>query len=340
MARIDRICALDRMLREARQPIPASALMERLECSRATLFRLLEHLRDRRGAPLVYDRARNGYYLDPGQGEHQYELPGLWFNASELYALLVIQHLLARIEPGLLGRHLAPLRTRIEQILDAEGLDAAQVDARVRILGMAARSPGLHFTEVAAALMQRRQLHIAYHGRERDEVTERRVSPQRLVHYRDNWYLDAWCHWRKALRSFSVDRILKCARLDKAAREIDEAKLDAHYASAYGIFAGEARHTAVLRFTAGAARWVADERWHPQQQGHFLVGGGYELRVPYRDPRELVMDILRYGAEVEVVSPKGLRDEVAKRLWKAAGRYGGQVKRTSSARPASGDRGS
>lgn len=322
MSRIDSIHALDRLLRQARHPVSANTLMQRLECSRATFFRLLEHLRDRHGAPITYDRSRNGYYYEqsPDNG-HQYELPGLWFNAAELYALLVIQHLLAQIEPGLFGRHLAPLRTRIEQILAGEGLHADEINARVRILNMAARIPGEHFPIVAAALLQRHQLHLKYHGRAKDQTTERRISPQRLVHYRDNWYLDAWCHQRKALRSFAVDRIDHCTPIDKPALEIDTDELDAHYTSAYGIFAGKANRTAVLRFTAQAARWVADERWHPKQRGHFLTDGGYELRVPYRDAWELVMDVLRYGAEVEVVGPEALRKEVAEKLRKAMRQY-------------------
>lgn len=333
MGRIDRIYALDRMLREARTPISASVLMERLECSRATLFRLLEHLRDRRGAPLVYDRERNGYIFER-TAEHQYELPGLWFNSSELYALLVIQHLIARLQPGLLERHLAPLRERIEEILASEGLNGSELAARVRILNIANRTPGEHFPTVAAAVLQRRRLAITYHGRARDRETERTVSPQRLVHYRGNWYLDAWCHRREALRSFAVDRIRRCAKSGAEAATIDDAALDAHYASAYGIFSGEPRHTAVLRFTPEAARWVADEEWHPQQQGHFTVEGGYELRVPYGETAELVMDILRYAADVEVVGPRGLRDEVAARLRQAAARYPETAAtRTTATRP-------
>lgn len=50
-------------------------------------------------------------------------------------------------------------------------------------------------------------MRIRYHSRSKDERTERVVSPQRLIYYRDNWYLDAWDHLREALRSFSIDRI-------------------------------------------------------------------------------------------------------------------------------------
>lgn len=116
--------------------------MDKLECSRATLFRLIADLRDRRRAPIAYDRECNGYYYErtPDSGQ-QYELPGLWFSSAELYALLVIQHLLAQIEPSLLGRHLVPLCERIERILAGEGLKAAEIVARVHILNMAARIP-------------------------------------------------------------------------------------------------------------------------------------------------------------------------------------------------------
>jgi proteasome accessory factor C len=313
MDRFDRIYALDRLFRQARRPIPLKVLMEKMECSRATLFRTMEDLRDHLGAPLVYDRARDGHWYDP-QAEHQYELPGLWFNASELYAMLIIQHLLSTLRPGLLEGQLAPFRSRIEHILQSEGFGNSELPKRVRILQMSARPEGEWFGAVASALVRRKRLHIRYHGRERDEITERDVSPQRLVYYRDNWYLDAWCHERKGLRSFAVDRIRQCATLDYAAKEIGQSELDAYYASAYGIFSGKPRHTAVLRFSPRASRWVADERWHPGQSGHYLTDGGYELHVPYGDPRELIMDILRYGPEVEVIAPKTLRESVAERL--------------------------
>ena len=147
------------------------------------------------------------------------------------------------------------------------------------------------------------------------------MSPQRLVHYRDNWYLDAWCQMRNALRTFAVDRVRHAAQTDEPAREIADAELDAYLASAYGIFSGKADKTAVLRFSAERARWVADERWHPQQAGQFLTDGKYELRIPYRDARELVMDILKYGPDIEVMGPESLRKQVAEKLTKALEPY-------------------
>ena len=175
---------------------------------------------------------------------------------------------------------------------------------------------------MAGATLQRRKLRLKYHSRSRDEQTERVVSPQRLAHYRDNWYLDCWDELRNALRSFSIDRILSATQLEERAVDIPNTQLDEHYASAYGIFAGKANKIAVLRFSRERARWVADERWHPDQSGQFLSDGRYELKFPYRDSRELVMDILRHGADVEVISPEGLREEVKRALRAALEQYG------------------
>ncbi len=59
---------------------------------------------------------------------------------------------------------------------------------------------------------------------------------------------------------------------------------------------------------------MAAEAWHPKQEGRFEADGSYLLRLPYSDPRELVMDVLRHVPEVEVVEPVELRQEVAERL--------------------------
>jgi len=193
----------------------------------------------------------------------------------------------------------------------------------VRILHMTARqTPNENFQTAASALLQRKQLHIHYHGRTRDEISTRDISPQRLTHYRDNWYLDAWCHQSRALRSFSVDRIRKSQPLEQIALEISDAELDAHFASAYGIFAGAATHTAILRFTPERARWVADEQWHPEQQSRWLIDERYELTVPYSNDKELIMDILKYGPDVEVIAPDALRKAVKIQLDRARSQYG------------------
>jgi predicted DNA-binding transcriptional regulator YafY len=278
-------------------------------------------MKDHLNAPIEWHPELGGYYYRRDTGGGTYELPGLWFNAKELQALLVFDRLLESLEPGLLGEHLAPLAHRVTELLEHRRLGLSEAAQRVRVLGMASRPTGEWFSVLASATLQRRKLHIVYHGRGRDKVTERVVSPQRLVHYRDNWHVDGYCELRKGLRTFSVDRVRSARELEETADAIPERELDEYFASSYGIFSGKANKTAVLRFSRERARWVADERWHPQQAGQFLTDGRYELRIPYRDDRELVMDILRHGPDVEVVSPDTLRRTVAERLRRALAHY-------------------
>lgn len=315
MDKFDRIYALHCVLAGRRTPISIDDLRARLgHCSRATAFRCLDALREQLGAPIEHDKEHGGYHYLPRPDGRAYELPGLWFSAQELQALLIFRRLLATLGSGLLEEHLAPLSKRIDQLIQHKRLRLGEAADRIRLLGLAARSTGEHFHVAASATLQRHKLRIGYHSRGSDDRTERVVSPQRIVHYRDNWYLDVWDELRGALRTFSVDRIRRAEELDERADDRAEQELDEHFATAYGIFAGKANKTAILRFSRARARWVADERWHAEQYGQFLTDGRYELRLPYRDPRELLMDILRHGAEVEVVAPEALRDEVVAEL--------------------------
>jgi predicted DNA-binding transcriptional regulator YafY len=294
------------------------ALLDELEISAATLKRDLAHLRDRMNAPVVFDRDRKGWRLDATAQAvgTQYELPGLWLSADEIHALLTMQHLLAHLDKGgLLGPHIAPLTERLHKMLGSGVRAGSEVARRIRVQTVGARKVHLpHFEAVGTALLRRRRLHIGYHGRGRDLASDRVVSPQRLIHYRDNWYLDAWCHLRKGLRSFALDAMSSARVLDRPAIDVSDARLDAVLGAGYGIFAGKKVQWAELRFSAERARWVSAETWHPKQQGRFDTEGRYLLRLPYADPRELVMDILRHVPEVEVLGPARLREAVDEKL--------------------------
>ncbi len=321
MDRLRRIYQLHQILKTHRHPVALCALQEKLECSRASVNRIIREMRLFFDAPIEYDRQGNGYHYAQ-TGNRSFELPGLWFNGRELHALLSAQQLLSSVQPGLLDNMLMPLREKIGKILALEHLGQTEISRRVRILRMAGRTTaGGNFQTVADAVLRRKRLAIRYFGRGSNAETSREISPQRLIHYRDNWYLDAWCHRRDALRSFAVENIKAAHILDQAATELADTELDNHFAAGYGIFAGAPQNTAILRFTPQRARWVGNEQWHPEQQGRFLDDGGYELQIPYSDPRELVMDILKYGPDVEVLGPDELRRHVAARLRAAAARY-------------------
>jgi predicted DNA-binding transcriptional regulator YafY len=322
MERTERFYKIQSLLR-SRHFVSTQQFMTELGVSRATFKRDLEYLRDRMHAPIVFDRDREAYGFDPKVADSQlWQLPGLWFSAEELQALLTMDSLLGNLQPGVLSEMIAPLRKRLRGLLESGEHSAESIARRIRILTMGARRVApAHFRTLATAVLTRKRLRLRHLRRQSGELLEREVSPQRLVHYRDNWYVDAYCHERQALRTFGLDAIEDAIALEQDAQEIAEDALEAHYASGYGIFGGTATNEAVLRFSPTSARWVSRETWHPTQQGTPQPDGSYILRFPYAQELELVMDILRYGADVQVLEPATLRAAVADRLRAAARLY-------------------
>jgi len=313
MGSLERIYQIDQIL-GAQRVVTSAALMERLGVSLATLKRDLTYMKDRLHAPIRYDRSVNGYRYDDAEKRigPQFDLPGMWFSAEEIHALLTMQHLLANLDSGgLLGPHIQPLLSRLSSLLGTGDGSAEEIQKRIHIETVGAREFQLdHFQIIGSALISRKRLIIRYHARGTDEVTEREVSPQRLVHYRDNWYLDAWCHMRHDLRAFAVDAIKLAQLLDLKAKDIDEKRLDKVLGSGYGIFSGDQVTWATLRFTPERSRWVSKERWHTLQRSKMNPDGSYELKVPFNDHRELIMDILKYGEDCQVLEPAGLVEKV------------------------------
>ena len=322
MDRVERLYKIDQLLNE-RRAVAMHILEEKLSISKSTVKRDLEYMRDRLNAPIIWDRVLRGYVFDHSQpGAQRYALPGLWFNDQEIFALLTMYQLLSNLGNGLLTPHINPLLARLTMLLDSQEESADVIRKRIRILHMASRTERPeNFEIVASATIKRKRLQFVYRARYNDRGREREVSPQRLVHYRDNWYLDGWCHLSKGLRTFSIDRISEVKILERKSRDVSEKALHRELAGGYGIFSGKADKRAKLRFSPRQARWVASENWHPKQISQFEKSGYYLLEFPYSNDTELVMDILKYGSGVEVIAPSSLRNTVKRKLKAAISKY-------------------
>jgi len=310
-------------------------LLSELEVSPATLKRDLQYLRDRMDAPIVYARDENVYRFahdaaaaadggaSPRPGAKTHELPGVWFSEKELHALLTMHQLIAGLDDGgVLGRHLQPLLDKLHGMLGASGEEAQALMRRVRIVNPAKRAVASRwFEEAVSAVLSRRRLTISYYTRSKRSESERVVSPQRLLHYRNTWYLDAWCHASEGLRRFALDAVRAAKVLDEPARELPMPEVEAALDQGYGIFGGARLRQATLHFSAEAAQWVAQEEWHPQQQLKAQADGSLRMRIPYSDHTELVMDVLRHGPNVRVVSPPELVEQVREQLQQTLASY-------------------
>lgn len=327
MDRTERFYKIELLIR-TRGSVPFADLMDELGVSRATLKRDLEYLRERLDAPIVYDRFANGYRFSPDARDARqvkHELPGLWFSEGEIHALLTMHQLIGGLdEGGVLARHLQPLLDKLYGMLGTSDAEARELVKRIKVMSPARRPVApKHFELIGGALTRRQRVHLHYWVRSRREMTERTVSPQRLVHWRNTWYLDAWCHATDALRRFALDAIREADLVGQRAKDVALKTIEAELDAGYGAFSGAKVQWATLQFTPEAAQWVRHEQWHPQQEAKLHGDGALTLRLPYTDATELAMDILRHGEQVKVLAPAALVAGVRATLLCASSQYGG-----------------
>jgi len=316
--RLDRLQQLHRELKSRRRPVTLRQLADRMDCAPRTVKRAIEQLQDLLHAPIEHD-AERGWYYDP-EARHMFELPGLWLTSEELQSLTLLLNVLENLGNGLLNEELRVVERQIHALLKARGIVPSAFAEHIRVLPLGNRQvPGRLFQIVGEALLRHRQLRVRYTDYQQRR-SSRIVSPQTLVHYRDNWYLDAWCHRQNALRTFSLARMDAAEETNEAGVVLSREELDAHFAKSYGIFAGEPVATAVLRFLPEIAREVSMQQWHPEQQGRW-DGADYLLSFPYSKPEELIGDVLRHSPNVVVEAPGELREMVAERLRQAVKLY-------------------
>ena len=319
MSEIVRLYRYKELLKQHRV-IAREKFLREFEIAPATFKRDLAKLRDQLGTPVIFDRDQGGYRLE--KTDDKSELPGLWFTQDEILALLTIQGMIEQLEPSLLGPKLKPLQARLNAMLESKGLDPSVMTQRLRVVHAGKRKMPLEAFEVLAqATLQRKQVRLHHHQRERNEHLERIISPQQLVHYRENWYVDAWCHLRKGLRCFSIDAIEQAELLNEPAKELDLEVMREQLGKTYGIFGGAPTDWAELRFKPHRAHWVQNESWHPEQISTVHPDGSYTLKIPYSDPRELISDILKFGADVQVMGPTTLVEQVKTALRQSLNQY-------------------
>lgn len=311
---------LRKCLADAHFPVPLSMLAQQFQVSEKTIRRDLETFVNDYNAPWFI--SDNKIYLDKAR-QDLIELQDHWFSRQEVESLFALNHIIEQLSPGALKSQLEPFKQRIQGLLVSEE-NGQNLGSKIKLLEIADRQvePTI-FQGVIQSLAENRQMQIAFWNRYKDETLLRTISPQRLIRYKDNWIIDAYCHYRKAIRSFSLEAIESLELLNHAAKNIPENDMQAHFQSSYGIYAGKANQQALIKFSPYISRWVQYENWHPEQIGHWSIDQSYQLQIPYNKDEELIQDILKYGQHAEVLEPPELREKIQQTLKNAMKVYSG-----------------
>lgn len=273
-------------------------------------------LRDKYSAPLRYEARRHGFiYDDPA-----FELPMMRVDQREMLAFLLAQNLVPPGDNGAIRRVLDAFAHRICLDPSADLLCAPVEECFSATWQGYAPADEHVFDTVVRALQKTKVLSFQYAAPMSDPAM-RRVEPHHLVHYMGSWMLVAWCLHRKGWRTFHLARMSRTACADQTFARRPWAEWQHHVHGSFGVFQGHEREQAVLHFTAFRAAWVRHEVWHKDQEQRDLPDGGLELRFPVADYREVVMHILRYGADVRVIAPEKLHQAVREEVQRLSTAY-------------------
>ncbi len=307
MKKIERIYLLDKILKERRTPIAIEQLKSRLECSQATVYRMIATLRDEFNAPVLSDEHGVSY-----DRQAQFDLPGIRLNAEETHGLLMAAQLLEDLQSDSLQKPMRRIVDNIDKVLAQKGVANRRL---IQIIPALSRRPDANiFQTVMTALQTDKKLNICYQTRGSQQQTQRLVSPQRLTSYKNAWYLDAWCHLREGIRLFALEQIQTVKPDIEQAHKVETEELRAHYAESYGIFAGQLKHTAVIKINIEQAPWTVFEQWHSKQHIEKLDDQHIMLHIPYNDDRELIADVMRLGTAAQIIQPAALRQRFQQQL--------------------------
>ena len=275
----------------------------KFEIHHSTFKRDLAYFRERLGAPVAYNRRRNGYYLT----DRSFELPAYWFDPHHLLMMLgTLRHLAAMSKTE--APEIRTFRKRIEGLLAIHyGRDIGSAVSFAQVQWCRCDA-GLLDTLISA-LASRRLLSLTYFTAHSGRTRSRTVEPYRLHHYRGTWHLIGFCHLRNQPRVFMLSRIQK---LEPLADQYTSPRFDVadFLEGTFGIFRGGPVQEVVLRFSPAIARIVRDEIWHPDQEMTDLPDGGLRLCLKVSNLTEIRRHVLMYGPDVEVLAPDELRRQV------------------------------
>ncbi len=310
MSLLERIYYFHEELKRNRYP-NAITLTDQFEISVATARRDISYLRDRLLAPLSFSQKKNGFFYT----EEDFRLP---FEKSPkiLFLLGMINKIAEEAGLGTLAEVQALEKRLSELVLPEYG---RLVDAiHCEWVEVESFAPSV-FEAILEAIVKNRVLDVSYRSAKGEE-SNRKLEPIRLISYQGRWYLLAFCRLRQDLRLFHIARISHTTIARESFKRESNEYYNNYLNSSFGIFKGEVEYIAKILFRGTAAELVRQQHWHKDQIIEEQKDGVL-LSLPVSDDREILMKVLQYGAQAEVIEPLRLRQKASEEALKISSLY-------------------
>ncbi|MGP8020150.1 MAG: helix-turn-helix transcriptional regulator [Limisphaerales bacterium] len=281
-----------------------------IEVATKTIHRDIEFMRDRLNLPIEFNPARNGYHYT----EEVSAFPTMQITEGELFALVVAEKALQQYRGTSFEKPLLSAIKKMEQALpDTISLNLADIEQTISFRTRAEPILDLKIFDVLAkAVSERRQLELAYRKPGQPKGESRVVDPYHLANINGEWFLFAYDHARKDIRTFVPARIRSVRPTGSTFERSQKFSLEERLRDSFGVHSGEGEYDVVIRFNSHAADYVREKKWHESQQLRELKGGGVELRMKLSGLLEVERWILSWGGDAKVLRPRELAEAVRK----------------------------
>lgn len=307
----------DRQVRAGKFP-NASSLAEKFELSVKTAQRNIISLRDRIGAPLEYDQSQKGYYYS----DSNFQLAAPDITQEEMLAILVAQNILLVSAGGVISQEIKSFGKKLFGSPELLGLSQKKLNESFSSTWSEyAPAQGAVFQAAMHALLENKLLAFSYCSPKEPAPTLREIEPHHLQHYMGNWILIGYCYLRDDWRKFKLSRMLNVKVSKRVFSPRPKSQWKNQLEGGFGIFQGSNTQLIRLKFNAFRAPWIREQVWHDDQSIELLSGGELRLSFPACQFHEVKMKILQFGADVEVLEPEGLRDEIKSEISKLRSLY-------------------
>jgi predicted DNA-binding transcriptional regulator YafY len=307
--KVIRLLEIYTMIAQRQFPSTAS-LMERFGVTERTIYRYLEQINMIDAIEL--DREKNGYRFTHGD-----RIKKMILGDKEMITLFTageaVSHLGAAFRENFQGL--------LDKMFTVTGKSAEK--GKVPII---VKTPDAsiseriqnHLMTISLSMKEKRSVSMSYRARGAKDSTERIVDPYGLVFYEGVWIMIGYCHLRKELRSFAMDRIIDLKERFLYFELRGGFDLEEYIASSWGVI-HEEPVTITVRFKANVAEFILrKEKWHPSEKRKVLSNGDVELTFTVAGVNEIKYWIYSWLPNVEILKPSWLRQQARKDLARSA----------------------
>jgi len=286
----------------------AAQLSLELEVSSKSIHRDLEFMRDRMSLPIEYDSARRGFYYT----EEVSAFPTMQITEGELFALIVAEKALQQYRGTSFEKPLLSAIKKMEQSLpDTISLNLADWEQTISFRTRAEPILNLKiFDALGKATAQRQQLELTYRKPGQRQPESRVVDPYHMANINGEWFLFAFDHLRKDIRTFVPARIKAARPTGKTFERTHKFSLEKRLRDSFGVHSAQGEFLVAIRFNSLVADYIREKRWHDSQELVELKNGGVELRMKLSSLPEVERWVLSWGGNAVVKKPAELKEMV------------------------------